>query len=316
MPGTNGRVEQLGRPDDFRKVVALATGTALILMTVVAVSRRLSGAFQGPVSAATPCVIATLAAIFSLTALALWTAARGRVAPLRARVLPGALAVLLPVVLGAALWISPSALVGGYLAALAMASLLGAVAIDDSAVGFALTNQMTAALFQDERVALAAGPPVSSSRVSEAATCEQAASASLAVKDPIADLVAEELADDEESKPTAEEEGESDDSVVQWMTRRRLADGGEVIEGAVQIDMDPAEQVGVAHLSFVPPLSCDPRAECHLLGDFDGRVRLTLAKSYGLRIEVRQSGQSTAPATVKVAFTAQAPPAASCAAAA
>jgi hypothetical protein len=128
-------------------------------------------------------------------------------------------------------------------------------------------------------------------------------------------LVDESFADDE-SESLVDDENEADESIVQWMTRRRLADGGEVIEGAVRIELDPAEKVGVAHLAFSPPLACDPRAECHLLSDFDGRVRITAAKSYGLRIEARQSGQLSLAATINVAFSAQAPPAATHAAAA
>jgi hypothetical protein len=80
--------------------------------------------------------------------------------------------------------------------------------------------------------------------------------------------------------------------------------------------LDEAEKVGVAHLSFSPPLSCDPRAECHLLTEFDGRVRITAARSYGLRIEARQSGEPALSTTIRVAFTAEAPPAATRAAAA
>jgi len=116
---------------------------------------------------------------------------------------------------------------------------------------------------------------------------------------------------DEESEARPNEERDCDASIVQRMTRRRLPDGGEVIEGAVRIDLDPAEKVGVAHLSFVPPLAFDPKAECHLLCDFDGRVRITAAKSYGLRIEARQSGEATFGTTIKIAFSAEASPAAS-----
>jgi hypothetical protein len=127
---------------------------------------------------------------------------------------------------------------------------------------------------------------------------------------PIVDFTA-----DLEAEELPHEECESDDSIVQWMTRRRLADGGEVVEGAVKIELREAENVGVAHLSFMPPLACDPHAECHLLSEFDGRVRITTAKSYGLRIEARQSGEPTLSATINVAFSAQTPPAARAAAA-
>jgi len=313
MSAVNRRIEQLRQPDDFRKVFALATATALTLLTVVVVSRRMSGAFHGPMSPAVPCVVATLSAILSVGALALGTTATAPTASIRKRIFSAALAVLPPVALGAALWIVPSAVVGGYFAALATAFVLCAVAITDSASGFAFTNRLRSALFQghvtQQWVALAARPPVLHSRVSNEPTGGQAASAT--PQSPLADLAA-----DEESVAIPDEESESDQSIVQWMTRRRLPDGGEVVEGAVRIDLDPAEKVGVAHLSFVPPLACDPKAECHLLCEFGGRVRITAAKSYGLRIEARQSGELTLATTINVAFSAQAPPAASRAAAA
>jgi hypothetical protein len=321
MSAVNRRIERLRQPEDFRKVFALATTTALTLLTVVVVSRRMSGAFDGPMSPAVPCVVATLSALLSVAALALGTTATAPTASIRKRIFSAALAVLPPVALGAALWIVPSAVVGGYLAALATASVLCAVAITDSASGFAFTNRLRSGLFQahvtqrwvaldfGELSRVAACPPVSHSRVSNEPTGGQAASAT--PQTPLADLAA-----DEEAVAIPDEESESDQSIVQWMTRRRLPDGVEVVEGAVRIDLDPAEKVGVAHLSFVPPLACDPKAECHLLCEFGGRVRITAAKSYGLRIEARQSGELTLATTINVAFSAQAPPAASRAAAA
>ena len=329
MSTTNRRLQQLRAPDDFRKVFALTTETAIALVTVVVVSRRLSGSFSGPVAPAVPCLVATLASLLSLAALALWRQA----APARFRqawipLAALALAVLAPLALGAALWLTPSAFVGGYLAALALVSLVGAVAIEDSAGGFVLTDELRSALFarapaEPERL-------VNTTRDTErqvAAPLLDAPSAMASV--PAADVEpdielghesAESLVDDsfadEESETLTDEEREADESIVQWMTRRRLADGGEVIEGAVRIELGPAEKVGVAHLAFSPPLACDPRAECHLLSDFEGRVRITAAKSYGLRIEARQSGQSSLSATINVAFSAQAPPAATHAAAA
>jgi hypothetical protein len=327
MSAANGRIERLRQPDDFRKVFALAIQTVLVLMTVVVLSRRMSGAFHGSIAPVVPCLVATIAAFFSLASLALQITAPS-IASTRKWMVATTTAVLPPVVLGAALWMVPSAVVGGYLAALATASVLCAVAIRDSASGFAFMNRLQSALFQgqvtQQWVALdlgklsrvAACPPASHSRVSNEPTGGQAASAtpprsSATPQIPLADLTA-----DEESVAIPDEESESDQSIVQWMTRRRLPDGGEVVEGAVRIDLDPAEKVGVAHLSFVPPLACDPKAECHLLCDFGGRVRITAARSYGLRIEARQSGELTLATTINVAFSAQAPPAASRAAAA
>ncbi len=331
MSAVNRRTERLRQPDDFRKVFALATATALMLLTVVVVSRRMGGAFHEPMSPAVPCVAATLSALLSVVALALTSAPT---ASIRKRTFSAALAVLPPVALGAALWVSPSAFVGGYLAALVAGSALCAVAIEDWAGGSPLANSLSSSLFQSPTPASQdsassttkprdsggnGGLParVHSRGVEEQQRRTSRDSTDLAeVQCNPKEAPAIDPPPEEDSLGMPDEESESDQSIVQWMTRRRLPDGGEVVEGAVRIDLDPAEKVGVAHLSFVPPLVCDPKAECHLLCDFGGRVRITAAKSYGLRIEARQSGELTLATTINVAFSAQAPPAASRAAAA
>jgi hypothetical protein len=299
------RADQLRQPDDFRKVFALATETALILIAVIVVSRRMSGAFHGSISPAVPCLVATLAAILSLAAQGLWKWAT----PIATSRTWSAwttmvLVVLTPLALGAALWTAPSAFVGGYLAALATASLVGAIAIEDSTAGFVLFDQMRSALFEGEEL------PAQTLRGDEPPNSRDGETSSAKNRHPT-ETPAVDASADAASLSVADEENESDPSIVQWMTRRRLPDGGELVEGAVRIELDPAATIGVAHLSFSPPLGCDPRAECHLLCDFEGRVRITTAKSYGLRIEARQSGERTFSTTIDVAFTAESRPAAS-----
>lgn len=322
MSAANRRVERLRQPDDFRKVFALATETALTLVTVVVVSRRLSGAFQGPVEPVVPCLVATVAAVFSLGALVLWTAAAVPISSPKKRGLAAAMAVVPPLALGASLWITPSAFVAGYLAALGVAAVLCAVAIGDRSADLIAIDRVRATFFQSRATnrSVPGGAGGSSASVHASAIEEPHWRTSRQWhppdREPTAETPVVALPADDGSAAIPDDESESDPSIVQRMTRRRLADGGEVIEGAVRIDLDPAAKVGVAHLSFVPPLSSDPRAECHLLCDFDGRVRVTAARSYGLRIEARQSGEPTLSTTINVAFSAQAPPAASQAAAA
>jgi hypothetical protein len=303
MSATNRGVERLRQPDDFPKIFALATETVVVLVTALVVSRRLSGSLDGPIEAGITCLVATLAAALSLAALAFWTTAAQSSTSLRKRILTASTATLSPLALCAALWISPSGFVGGYLIALATACVTCAVAIEDWARGFLLTNWLRSTLSQS------AAPPAASE------ACQLLTASGVTTAMPT-EISAAELFEPGESELVADEEVESDPSIVQWMTRRRLPDGGEVVEGAVRIDLEPSESVGVAHLAFSPPLRCDPRAECHLLCDFDGRVRITTAKSYGLRIEARQSGERALATTINVAFSAQSPPAATHAAAA
>ena len=101
-----------------------------------------------------------------------------------------------------------------------------------------------------------------------------------------------------------EEAGEGDPSILQWMTRRQLADGAEAVEGSVRIHFGPGERSAVAHVSFIPPLSDRPRAECQVLADFDGRVRIGVAQAYGLRIEARRSESASHAISIDVGFSA------------
>jgi hypothetical protein len=311
MSAVDQRLER-GRPrGDFRKAFVLATQTALALLAALVVARRLSGAFDAAISPAVPCVAATTATVLSLASLSLLRTAGRPVAARRALLVTVLVAVLSPMALGAALWATPSALVGGYLMALWVAASASAVVIHDAAGGSILTTRLRSALSGSEAkrewVALPARPPAFSSHLSGEHTDGKAGAApSNEPSDHLAD---------EEPTSSPDEEILADDSIVQWMTRRRLPEGGEVIEGAVSIDFEPGERIGVAHLSFLPPLGGDPDADCHLLCDFDARVRVTVAKSYGLRIEARRSTDGQ-PATLSVAFCAQAPSAANRAAAA
>jgi hypothetical protein len=315
MSTGNARAKQLRQPDDFRKVFALATESALLLITAVVISRRLAGSFAGPATAAVPCTVATFAAALSLAALGLWRAASGSTGSPKILIVVGLLTVVPPVALGAALWIAPSAFVGGYLVALAAACALAAIAIEDHASGSLLTTGLRAALFQREA-------PSQSKRQAVAVTPATATSIAASVTDSVASaLIAEEMPDadltsGDDLEETTEDEAQTDSSLVQSMTRRRLPDGGEMVEGAVRIELGASDKVGVAHLAFSPPLPHDPEAECHLISDFAGRVRITTSKAYGLRIEARLSGDPTTAAVIHVAFSAVAQSAANRAAAA
>jgi hypothetical protein len=102
-----------------------------------------------------------------------------------------------------------------------------------------------------------------------------------------------------------EEPEEEDPSILQWMTRRQLADGVEAVEGSVRIHFAIGERSAVAHVSFIPPLSDRPSAECQVLDEFNGRVRIGVAQAYGLRIEARRSESVSHPLAVDVGFSAQ-----------
>lgn len=102
----------------------------------------------------------------------------------------------------------------------------------------------------------------------------------------------------------ADESAGGDASIIHWTTRRNTSGGAEAVEGSVRIHFGLGERSAVAHVCFIPPLSQRPRAECHVLTNFDGRVRIGVAEAYGLRIEARRSNSARAAVEIDVGFSA------------
>jgi hypothetical protein len=276
---------------DFRTVFAMAVWSAITLIAVVLVSRRVGGAFWAETGAAAPCLAATVAFLLSLAAHALWWAANSA-ATNRKQIVAAVVTLIPPLGIGAALWTSSSAFVGGYLAALLVVAALAVILTRDLSSGAAATN------FALLSPATRRGLPPESSRPLAASTQPSS------VLELPADAEQNRVASIEVPLPFDEESAEADPSILQWMTRRQLADGGEAIEGAVRIFFEPGERFAVAHVAFVPPLSERPNAECQVLVDFEGRARIGVAQAYGLRIEARRSESDLNALGVEVAFTA------------
>jgi hypothetical protein len=279
--------------DDSRTVAAIAVWSAITLVAAVLVSRRLAGAFSSEAAAVTTCVAGTAALLLSLAANALWCASNPTASG-RKQAIAAALTILPPLALCAALWMSFSAFIGGYLSALFVLSALATVFIRDLVPG-ALRNSDSYA-FENRLV-----EPRLQSTVEVQNGSEAVASTVSRPLDTQANL-SEPLGMDE---PGDEEAIEGDPSILQWMTRKLLAGGGESVDGSVRIYFAPGERSAMAHISFIPPLSDRPHAECQLLVDFNGRVRIGVALAYGLRIEARRPEPATQAISIDVGFSAQ-----------
>jgi hypothetical protein len=98
------------------------------------------------------------------------------------------------------------------------------------------------------------------------------------------------------------------DAVVQQITRERTPEGDEAIHAVLRVPMEAGDNLAVAHLAFCPPLPGEPTLAAHVLDDSGAEPRITLAQSFGARIEVRMSraGQSAASALIEVIGTARA----------
>ena len=89
--------------------------------------------------------------------------------------------------------------------------------------------------------------------------------------------------------PTLDEPAEEtiSEQLVQQLTRARTATGGESIHALVRVTCQPGDRLSVVHLAFCPPLDAKPRLTAHVLDDSGAEAKITLAETYGARIEVR-----------------------------
>jgi hypothetical protein len=272
---------------DVRVAFASTVWTALTLIAAVLLSRRVAGAFATNRPVALPCIAGTLATFVSLAAHALWSAANPAASG-RRQAIAAALTILPAMVIADVLWTSSSALTGGYLAALFVFAAFATLFIRDfvpreSEIAERVEGIVSSAL----EFMLAHGPIRSvTPRPIDPPTIEGVA------------LPIDETIDDESCD-------EPDPTLSQTIVRRQLTEGSEFVEGTVRIHFGPGARTAVAHVSFVPPLAEKPKAECQVLSDFDGRVRIGLSQSYGLRIEARHSEPAEEATDVLVGFTAE-----------
>jgi hypothetical protein len=75
----------------------------------------------------------------------------------------------------------------------------------------------------------------------------------------------------------------------------------ELITGVMQIQFQAEQQTAVVHVPFHPPLSHDPE----IIAEADDcQVRVTEARTYGMRLEVKRANADLAPASVQLNYEA------------
>ena len=250
---------------DFRVVFAASVWTVMTLIAAVLLSRRLAGAFGTARTVALTCAAGTVATLFSLAAHALWTAANPT-ADGRRRAIVAVLSVLIPLVVADVLWTTPSAFSAGYLVALFILAGLATLSMCDL---------VPVASWES----LQQGQSLSSAPVETAPEPEKITLPVPAAHNPLhahgVALSFEEAVDEEscdEVDPTLAQ------SIVRGTGRWRGNRGGN------RSDFFPGRRADcrrARELCSAPGQR--PRAECHVLSGFDGRVRIGLVQAYGLR---------------------------------
>jgi len=292
---SDGASVRLSTPsrEALRTGFAITVWSLLTLIAVVLIARRVGGAFQTDVGSTAPCIAATIAVLLSLVANAVWITVNAS-ASSRKQIVAAALTLLPPLTMGCALWTAPSTLVGGYLGGLSLIAAVATVAISDLSPGSGNRDRAVAREMQQESAFLP-------KRNQDGAILIDVPEVSESV-DPV--VASEDHSDSPVEEFIDDETEEFDPSILQSMTRRLLDDGSEAVEGSVRIYFGPGERTAAAHVAFNPPLSDRPRVECQALSDFDGRARIGVAQSYGLRIEARRSEPARDAVCVDVGFSA------------
>ena len=95
---------------------------------------------------------------------------------------------------------------------------------------------------------------------------------------------------------------------VQQFSRYVLSGGGERVDAVLEAAFSAGQSQTAIHIPFAPPLCAPPTATCRVLGDSSVRARVTAAKPYGARIEVKRDRNACGPACVKVVIEASAAP--------
>ncbi|MEX2172708.1 MAG: hypothetical protein WD872_00010 [Pirellulaceae bacterium] len=88
--------------------------------------------------------------------------------------------------------------------------------------------------------------------------------------------------------------------LVQQLSRERTAEGGEALHALVRTLCQPEDQQVVVHLAFCPPLDTAPQLAAHVLEGDAVEARVTLAQTFGARIEVRLARPATPGQTVLI----------------
>lgn len=247
-----------------RRMLALGIWTALGAVAVVLIGRAASGELHVAIGPWTACALTTLAVALSLYAW--WQDHLGRTGDEAfACALRGMASLGPPGVIGLIL-VQDSAAALTYLLGL---GVVAAVGVSDRA----LMSRGRSAAPVDQR------PVGAGSNQGRGGATSIDAEASSELAGPF-------------SVPDLESAGESpaafDDPATSQVLSRRQTEAGESLEVLMRIRFESGEREVALHIPIWPSLGADPDVECEPLDNGDIELRVTSARSYGVRIEARR----------------------------
>ena len=87
------------------------------------------------------------------------------------------------------------------------------------------------------------------------------------------------------------------------ITRRKLPDGEDRLEGIASAEFAAGQKQTAIHLAFCPPFTVAPKFTCELLDDSSARLKAGAVYPYGVRLELKRN-EATEAALIRVQFTA------------
>ena len=275
-----------GKPLNSRSA-ALGLWTTLVLCTVVVASRRISGAYTGPLPTAALMVAVLLAIVTSMAALWMFRQNQPRADCSLPAWLPELTAWGLPTLFSVVIAAGATPAQAG--------TLLGVAAIGAVVLGVAVLETTTwwATLLASD-----------SSRT-ESLSTEVAVAASNAspIEDGGATRGSADASPSLHESELPRDEDTDDETTTQWMTRRDEPDG-EAIEGILRVHFAPGQREAVVHVTFCPPLPMLPDVELECVDGDDWQMKTEAALPYGLRIQVRRSTAVTLEQSGRIAYLA------------
>ncbi len=94
--------------------------------------------------------------------------------------------------------------------------------------------------------------------------------------------------------------------MLQHLTRRRMPDGGELIEGEVRVLLSARQRIEHCHLAFCPPLNGTPQVTCRQIEGVPARLKVAQVLPQGARIEVRLEQPAAEDTSLVIAISVRA----------
>ncbi len=265
---------------------AIVIWSSMIAVTVLLLSRRVSGGIEN-IASAWPCVLVSfLATLLSGFGWLSFQQQAGATSPRTAQI--AAVVAWLPTWLsGLALLPSDSPLARGWLFGIAALSAAGfglSLASPTRQRGVATEDPLLARRANElSRVPESVDRTPTSDRPDVGV---RATPSDLSVFDPV-----------------------TGESTTQWMTRQALPGGVDQIEGASRVSFTAGQRAASVHVPFSPPFAGAPQVECEANGDNPVRWKVSVVYAYGMRVELKRESNDE-PGDIELSYSAICEPAA------